>query len=229
MAGNHDYYSGGAGFHWLLDKLNEGPGVQPASYFALRSEDDGWQFLAMDTGFESRHDVIRSHQFGALPQPDEVEWLHDKLERFPGRTFLLSHHQAFSNHSRMGGDEEDRQPPFDAVNQRLLRIVEPYREKVAAWFWGHEHNLMVYKLFHGIRARCIGHSGRPVRARTIEEETSYRYAIEEARLDRRAGTPYLNHGFEIIDLAGAGNPSEVEYYQVLADGMPELIFRERIA
>ena len=68
-----------------------------------------------------------------------------------------------------------------------------------------------------------------MRVRTIEEETSYRYAIETARLDRRAGTPYLNHGFEIIDLGGAGNPSAIEYYQVLGDGMPELIFRESVA
>jgi len=228
MPGNHDYYSGGGGFHRLLDQLNEGDKAQPASYFCLRSEDDRWQFLAMDTGFDSRHDVILSHQFGAIPQPDEIEWLHHKLENFGGRTFLLSHHQAFSNHSQMGGDAEDRKPPFDAVNQRLLAVVEPYRDKIAAWFWGHEHNMMIYKTYHGIKARCIGHSGRPVRVRTIEEETSYRYAIEEARLTRREGSPYLNHGFEIIDLGEPGNAAEVSYYQVLRDGMPELIYREMI-
>jgi len=228
-AGNHDYYSGGAGFHWLLDNLNEGAQRQPASYFSLRSEDDGWQFLAVDTGFDSRHDVIYSHQFGSIPQPDEVEWMAHKFDTFPGRTVLLSHHQAFSNLSRMGGDEDDRKPPFDAVNKRLLAIVEPYVEKIAAWFWGHEHNLMVYKPWNGIRARSVGHSARPVKVRQIEEEASYAYAVEEARLSERGESGYLNHGFEIIDLGGRGNPAQVSYYEVLESGMPRLVYREEVA
>ena len=229
MAGNHDYYSGGYGYHWLLEQLNDGPAEQPASYFSLRSEDDGWQFLAMDTGFDSRHDVVHSHNFGYLPQSDEVEWLEHKLSTFTGRTLLMSHHQAFSNMSSMGGDEDDREPPFDRLNRRLLKIVEPHNEKIAAWFWGHEHNLMIYKDYHGIKARCVGHSGRPVRARTIEAEASWRYAIEEARLSLRAGSGWLNHGFEIIDLNGRGHPADVTYYEVGRDGLPSVVYRERLA
>jgi 3',5'-cyclic AMP phosphodiesterase CpdA len=226
LAGNHDYYSGGGGFHWLLGQLNEGETAQPASYFTLRSEDDGWQFLAMDTGFDSRHDVIYSHQFGAVPQPDEIEWLHHKLETFPGRTHLLSHHQAWSNHAEFGGDEDDRVPPFDAVNKRHLAVEEPNREKITGRFSGHQHNLMVYKPFMGLNARCVGHSARPVRYRGEEIEKSYRYAINAAHLDRRPNSSWLNHGFEIIDLQGKGKPSEVSYYQVLADGLPDLVYRE---
>jgi 3',5'-cyclic AMP phosphodiesterase CpdA len=228
MAGNHDYYSGGFGYHWLLGELNDGEKEQPASYFALRSEDDGWQFLATDTGYDSRHDVVNSHRFGYIPQPDEVEWIEHKLRTFGGRTFLLSHHQAFSNMSSMGGDEDDREPPFDRMNRRLVQIVEPYVESIAGWFWGHEHNLMVYKPYQGIRARCVGHSGRPVRIRTVEEETSWRYAIEEARLSPREGTGWLNHGFEIIDLNGRGEPADVTYYQVLASGLPDVVYREKL-
>lgn len=228
MAGNHDYYSGGYGFHWLLGELNDGEAAQPASYFALRSEDDGWQFLAMDTGYDSRHDVVNSHRFGYIPQADEIEWLEHKLETFTGSTFLLSHHQAFSNMSSMGGDEDDREPPFDRMNRRLVALAEPHAERIAAWFWGHEHNLMIYKPYHGLRARCIGHSGRPMRIRTLEEEASWGYAIEDARLAPRDGTGWLNHGFEIIDLNGRGNPADVTYYQVLANGIPEVVWRERL-
>jgi hypothetical protein len=228
LAGNHDYYSGGAGYHWLLGELNDGPAAQPASYFTLRSEDDGWQFLAMDTGYDSRNDVIYSHQFGAVPQPEEVEWLHHKLETFGGRTHLLSHHQAWSNHAEFGGDADDLVPPFDAVNRRLLAVVEPYREKISGWFWGHEHNLMVYKPYLGLNARCVGHSARPVRDYSSEVQSRYRYAIEDVHPSLRPGSSYLNHGFEIIDLQGKGKPSVVSYYQVLADGMPDLLYREEM-
>jgi hypothetical protein len=228
MAGNHDYYSGGFGFHWLLGELNDGDAAQPASYFTLRSEDDGWQFLAMDTGYDSRHDVVHSHRFGYIPQPDEIEWLEHKLRTFTGRTFLLSHHQAFSNMSSMGGDEDDREPPFDRMNRRMMQIVEPYVDAVAAWFWGHEHNLMIYEDYHGVKARCIGHSGRPMRARTVEEETSWRYAIQGGRLNQRDGTGWLNHGFEIVDLNGKGNPADVTYYEVDAKGLPNVVYREKL-
>ncbi len=119
-------------------------------------------------------------------------------------------------------------PPFDAVNKRLIAIVEPHREKISGWFWGHEHNLMVYKPFMGFNARCIGHSARPVRYRDESVEKNYSYMIENARLDRRPGSSWLNHGFEIIDLQGKGNPSVVSYYQVLADGMPDLVYREEM-
>jgi hypothetical protein len=43
LCGNHDMYSGGNGYYWLVDQLG-----QQASYFCLQNEN--WQFLAMDTG-----------------------------------------------------------------------------------------------------------------------------------------------------------------------------------
>ena len=56
----------------------------------------------------------------------------------------------------------------------------------------------------------------------------YRYAIEDVHLSRRPRSSYLNHGFEIIDLQGKGEPSIVSYYQVLPDGMPDLLYREEM-
>ena len=57
LSGNHDMYSGGVGYHSLIQRLNTGftdvkaaSMVQPASFFCLRSEDENWQLLAMDTG-----------------------------------------------------------------------------------------------------------------------------------------------------------------------------------
>ncbi len=43
LCGNHDMYSGGQGYYWLVGQIG-----QQASYFCLQSPN--WQFLAMDTG-----------------------------------------------------------------------------------------------------------------------------------------------------------------------------------
>ena len=50
LCGNHDMYSGGNGYYWLLDQIG-----QKSSYFCLQNSD--WMFLAMDTGF---HETTRS-------------------------------------------------------------------------------------------------------------------------------------------------------------------------
>src|SRR5262249_54734621 len=44
LSGNHEMYSGGEGYYWLVDQLG-----QRASYFCVRNK--SWQFLAMDTGY----------------------------------------------------------------------------------------------------------------------------------------------------------------------------------
>jgi len=89
LSGNHDMYSGGQGYYWLLDQLG-----QPASYFCLRNDD--WQLLAMDTGL---HDADPGTVISNLTYLDERElaWQRDKIANAGGRkTILLSHHQLFS-------------------------------------------------------------------------------------------------------------------------------------
>src|SRR5262249_23759934 len=50
LAGNHDMYSGGIAYYDLIRRLNSGSASQNTSFFCLRSEDNAWQLLAMDTG-----------------------------------------------------------------------------------------------------------------------------------------------------------------------------------
>ncbi|MCU0341396.1 MAG: metallophosphoesterase, partial [Spirosomaceae bacterium] len=58
VPGNHEYFTGGVA---LLNALDSGKLVhdptqkQAASYFCLRSEDDGWQFLGLDTGYNGHY------------------------------------------------------------------------------------------------------------------------------------------------------------------------------
>jgi len=214
MAGNHEYYSGGHGFYWMLDRMNQGDQIQPASFFRLMSEDGGWQFLAADTGFKSRWDILTAHDMGSMPRRDEIPWLHHKLESFAGRTILMTHHQAFSNHDRLGGDPEEPALP-DSGNMRLIETFAPYMDRVAGWFWGHEHDLVIFDEFMGVRnGRCVGHGARPASVRNYPPGAIPRVPVADVHLGIAYDGRHYNNGFQIVHLHGRGNPVEVVYYEV---------------
>src|SRR5207302_198816 len=61
VPGNHEYFTGNTPYFECLDsgvltKLPEQH--QRASYFSLQSEDGGWQFLGMDTGYYGHYLAI---------------------------------------------------------------------------------------------------------------------------------------------------------------------------
>ncbi len=150
LSGNHDRYSGGAGYYELLGQIQ-----QPASYFCLRNA--WWQFVAMDTGL---HDRNPRHIHGDLTwlEPTEAEWIVDKLRRAEGRgTLLLSHHPLFS----VQGSGHD-QGALVAENPRLREVFGPFVGDIAWWFWGHEHDLLIYQPYDGLqRGRCLGAGAVP--------------------------------------------------------------------
>ena len=138
IPGNHEYYSGGSGFFDMIANVNSGiPGcLQRASYFCLRTEDDAWQFLGMDTGYNDR-DPVNPTAPGL--QASEIKWHRDKLDRFSGTTVLLSHHQLFSAHEKLG----ETAKPY--LNEILDMTFRDYYDRIAAWYWGHEHNFVVFE------------------------------------------------------------------------------------
>lgn len=138
IPGNHEYYSGGVGYFNIIDNINSGVALsrQKASYFCLRSADNAWQFLAMDTGYNDR-DPVKPAAPGL--QSSEIKWHRDKLDKFTGTTILLSHHQLFSANSQLN----DSAPNY--LNHDLNSTFSPYFDRIAAWFWGHEHNFVVFK------------------------------------------------------------------------------------
>lgn len=170
LTGNHDMYDGGVGYYGLLPKLNPRPTyeadqAQEASYFALRTTDGAWQFLAMDTGLHD-HDPFTVSSDVTFLDPDEEAWHIDKVRRFSeagGRTVLLSHHQPFSAFSGIG-DYKSRPAGQRAVNSNLMSTLGKLQEAgdVAAWYWGHEHNLCIYQPYGGLeKGRCVGHGAIP--------------------------------------------------------------------
>lgn len=143
LSGNHDMFSGGQGYYWMLKEID-----QPSSYFCLRNEQ--WQIIAIDTGYHGHHPT---EDFTWLEQKD-IDWAVDKIANADGRkTVLLSHHQPFSAFELAG---------HDGINDKLMGAFEPVMDKIDVWFCGHEHRLVMYDAFQKLqRLRCIGHGAIP--------------------------------------------------------------------
>lgn len=230
LAGNHDMYCGGAGYYDLIDQLNEGEQRQKASFFCLRTEDNAWQILGMDTGY---HDVSPFHVASTVTylEPEEEQWHLDRIQEYPGKTILLSHHQLFSAFSDTGGKDATGAPV--PCNPKLLASYERFpKDKIAAWFWGHEHNLSIYQPYKELlRGRCVGHGAIPV----LEVENPY-HEREWSTADRphlAMGHPtnpidgvYPN-GFALLELGSSGQEPCITYYANL-HGVGKAIGRESL-
>jgi hypothetical protein len=166
LPGNHDYYSGGRGFYDMIARVNAAlPGCeQKASYFSLRTADDHWQFLGMDTGYNDRNPI---NQAAPGLVRSEIAWHRDKLEHFPGTTVLLSHHQLVSAKEVLhpGG----RHP---CLNNKLQYAFHPYFDRIAAWFWGHEHCLIFFQDNLPITGQPPLRKGRLVGCSAYEESVA---------------------------------------------------------
>jgi len=215
IPGNHEYYCGGVGFYDLLDKmpdLQPSPRCnQPASYFCLRTVDDAFQFLGMDTGVNDQSPVIDLiDPAGPSLRDSEIEWHRNKLDTFKGSTILLSHHQVFSSNAKINA-----WPHGTAyLNDHLYSTFDRYFNKVVGWLWGHEHNLALYAndTFGLSMGRLIGCSAYE----ETEEEDPYTihypeipYLPGDWRLKVR--DQYYDHGFAMVQLRSGQMPT-ITYY-----------------
>jgi 3',5'-cyclic AMP phosphodiesterase CpdA len=216
LAGNHDMYSGGIGYYALLPQLNAAPYQQKASFFCLRATDNSFQILGMDTGLHD-YNPLSVNDVVTFLESDEEKWHLARIEEFPGRTILLSHHQLFSAFSKIGPSAADGSS--NPCNPQLLASYKKFNAsgKVKAWFWGHEHNLCIYEEYAGLKyGRCIGHGGIPVLAGGADDP----YAVPEGMQNPPLLVPNTKisndgetyaHGFALMTLSGAD--LKVEYYQ----------------
>jgi hypothetical protein len=312
VPGNHEYFTGAVSYLRLLDSgqlVIEPAQRQQASYFCLRTADDGWQFLGLDTGYhghymnvagaaqqatldrlhigkvepgsssgdphwpQGHNAYFRQCRGAGLPprdasapvdmvtvRPDEAQWHHDKLNRFAGRSILLSHHQLYSaldvcgvaqkTMPGAGGEAVPDPRDFDRawVNTGLWRQFGPYfGERVAAWIWGHEHNLGIFEddyrppgwpaegpeareIFRPLpKGRCAGHSAIPVQESEAPYAQTYPVPLKHPELALGLTDGWYNHGFQILDLGGAGQPARMTYYQIAGvDPTPLQLYTEQI-
>ncbi len=221
MCGNHDMYSGGSGYYWLVDQLG-----QQASYFCLQNAN--WQFLAMDTGHNDNDPLTVATNMTSLVMDGtpndgawhEENWLLDKINGgITGgkKTVLLSHHQLFSPFGPVGSVNGQAY----AYNPNLRATFQAVMAQIAWWFWGHEHTLAVFDPYMNLqRGRCVGASAVPV----FTDQQSYSNAAGLQTYGGAAlptwnangqlgnnGQSY-NNCFAIMTLTGAS--ANVDYYQV---------------
>lgn len=223
MPGNHDYYAWGTEYYYVVTGLNSflPSAVQPASYFCLRSEDNGWQFLAMDTGYHDSNPADQKNPVYAGPwlEDSEIQWHRDKMDNFNGNTILLSHHQLYSSNTAINGRDSvmNASPYFNAYLYRVFGDYIP--SKTAAWIWGHEHNFVMYRtnIAQLTTGRLLGNSA-------YEELTSADpYAVNYPQVPYLVddydkyklhtnqdtnGVTYYNHGYGIISLANRNLPTD---------------------
>jgi hypothetical protein len=169
---NHDMYSGGYGY---FQHLLPAFG-QPASYFALGNP--WWRLVGLDTGYVT-------HTF-TTPQ---MAWL-DAQAVGPAQTILLTHHHLLSRFRRRG----------DALEEWL----DPYflEGRIHAWFWGHEHHLIEYPDYRGVKCRCIGHGALPY---IPPDRLRVRHPVDVVRWETRLSplSPTRGmHGFALLRFDG---------------------------
>jgi hypothetical protein len=245
LSGNHDMYSGGAPYYWLLTQLNTAPSLRPyrqqASYFCLRNAN--WQILAMDTGLHDCDPFTVTTNLTYLEQ-SEADWHADKLQNAGGRrTVVLSHHQLFTAFG--DGVGQGTGGKVLAYNPKLYSIFQPFIGNIALWLWGHEHNFEVFNPYVGLsNGRCIGASAIPV----LQPQNPYGL-IANPDLQGQNGLPTLGsgvpqlslnndkvyfHNYAVMTLCvpgGATLPSRIDYYELDSSdhGASELMFGEIIS
>jgi len=221
IPGNHDYYSWGYEFFNLLDKVNKlnPPQLkQSASYFCLRVNQN-LQILGVDTGRTDNNPFNQVDPLITGPDllPNEKKWAQDKLKNFTGKTILLTHHQLFSFNSAINGKAHKHR----YKNESLLSTFKEYFPKISAWFWGHEHNLIIFDPNLGLeKGRLIGCSGYEANETADSPYYNNHSEIKEYdppkyRLDMEQGgidQGYYNHGYAIIETSP--DKTTVEYRQI---------------
>jgi predicted phosphodiesterase len=191
LAGNHDMYAGGQPYYTTIDMLG-----QPASYFCLRNAN--WQFIAMDTAL---HDNNPTNLSVTFLEDTEVAWIKDKIQTANGRkTVLLSHHQLFTTFEEIGGQK---------INTKLEAQLHDILPQVTVWYWGHEHNFVVYPKFLNVLGRCIGHGAVPVGFDQIGPADAS-VPCENFRLAADTDGGLFQHGYAIMELNGAA--ATVKHY-----------------
>jgi 3',5'-cyclic AMP phosphodiesterase CpdA len=200
LSGNHDMYSGGVGYYWLVDQVG-----QNASYFAIQNAD--WLFIGMDTGVHD-YNPLQTGSVASFLVESEVEWINRQVaNKGTKKVVFLSHHPPFSAYEAMSGS---------AVNTVLLSQLSAVLPNVTIWFWGHEHRLAVYDAFQDVqRGRCLGHAAVPVFADGDGDPPTLAgvpvHLENGAPLDMGIADGIFKHGFAIMTLSG--KTATVAYYR----------------
>jgi hypothetical protein len=202
-------YSGGFGYFGTLlgdarFSKQRSPDGKATSFFRLRSP--SWDFIGLDTSwypevlFEGLQAVLQD------PQGQYVRSTADGDQAHPRKLALLSHHQYVSAYS-----PSDIGP---VLKSKLGPVVQ--RDRVTAWWWGHEHRCMGFTPAPGVRfPRCMGNGGVPTDPPGGPLPASVAWENRDQVVD--AGQTWLRFGYTVLDLRG--DRIEARYLNDRGDGV----------
>jgi Calcineurin-like phosphoesterase len=192
LNGNHDMYSGGFGYFKVLlqdprFKSQRSPGGRPTSFFRLRSP--SWDFVGLDTAWDT--DVTSAGQIAVLQDP-QGRYVADVAGGSTRKLVLLSHHQLVSFY--------DKGDLGSALPAELAPVLD--RNRVTAWWWGHEHRAIAYEATGGVRyPRCLGNGGVPILPDAAPPAGSHPpITWRSTRTVREDGQVRTRFGFAVLDL-----------------------------
>jgi hypothetical protein len=135
-----------------------------------------------------------------------VEWLRDKIENSgKRRTVLLSHHQLFSSNDEFGEEKQ-------SYNPLLHRQLSGLLSKVDLWFWGHEHDLVIFGEYMGLkRGRCIGGSAFPVGKYEMPQVAKNSEVPFNKQVVLSKGSAFYQHCYAMMKLDGPN--ATIDYYE----------------
>ena len=121
--------------------------------------------------------------------PPQLKWLEGQ---FGGRAknVLLSHHHLLS--------------PFRKRGNALEEALDPHLKdgRLFGWIWGHEHHLIEFADYRGVKCRCIGHGSLPYvppdRRRQRQPADIVRWETRPSPLMPSRGI----HGFALLTFDG---------------------------
>jgi Calcineurin-like phosphoesterase len=134
LVGNHDLYYGGESFLFAINILG-----QPGRYFLI--ENPHWRIACLDTSLGAERILGNDAQL----DEGQLNWLEGLLNKEDSkRLVLMSHHFIISGWEK----------PASSLDNQLKDRV---REKIFAWYWGHEHRCSLYDRDpHGFYGACVG-------------------------------------------------------------------------
>lgn len=197
IPGNHEMYCSDWFYYAALPTLC--PQQNGASYFALKN--DNWLILVLDSAYYATGDLYMDGSIsGSGPGEDsQAKWLFATLQAQAAnrRILVMTHHQPVD----LPG--VTLQPLYDQV-MTWFRLANC---KLAAWYFGHEHNAAVYTMFSqmALPGRLIGHGGIPYGVAsdlTGATGTSVQWAETQSANDADYPQRILN-GFVTIALDGS--------------------------
>jgi Calcineurin-like phosphoesterase len=205
LNGNHDMYSGGFGYFGTLlqdprFKSQRSPDGRPASFFRLRSP--FWDFVGLDTAWDT--DVTSAGQVAVLQDP-QGRYVAD-VAAGSRKLVLFSHHQLVSFY--------DKGDLGSTLTGELAPVLD--RNRVTAWWWGHEHRAITYEAADGVRyPRCLGNGGVPILPDPDPPAGSTpSITWRSTRMVTEDGQVRARFGFAVLDL----QPDRIEVAYVDDDG-----------